>query len=435
MRFFHRLAYTTRHMLARYARQLRAFSPNAQFFLLSTVITGLSFSIYMLIFNLYIDSSGYPRSFLGELQSIPNLIALLGAIPAGILVDYIGRKRALLLANAGRTVATLGIVLAPGPWVLRASLITFGVATSLWMVSGAPFMMENSTEQERNALFSANFGLQTLIGFFGTLVGGYLPTLFGGLLGVGVESARAYQVTLGVTVALSAAALIPVFLIQEQPRPATSQARSLLPWRNITNPGLVARIFLPNIVISMGAAILIPYMNLFFKETFAISDKILGMLFAVQAIVTGTATLASPVLANRWGRIRSLVYTQMTSIPFLLAIGFSPVFWLSGIAYWVRAALMNMGNPLYSAFAMEQVTESERATVSGLMGMSWNVGWTIGPYLSGYMQAHPNIGFKPIFVITCCLYLLASFLMRTFFQGLDDRQRKAAARARWGVAR
>jgi MFS family permease len=435
MRLFRRLIYTVRHVTARYARQLRAFSPNAQFYLLSTVVTGVSFSIYMLIFNLYIDSSGYPRSFLGELQSIPNLIALFGAIPAGVLVDYIGRKRALLLANAGRMAAMLGIVLAPGPWMLRLSMITFGVATSLWMVSGAPFMMENSTEEERNALFSASFGLQTLVGFFGTLVGGYLPSVFGQALGVDIESALAYRATLAVTVALSALALIPVFMIKEQRRPDTVQARSLLPWRNISNPGLVVRIFVPNIIISMGAAILIPYMNLFFKETFAISDTILGGLFAMQSIVTGTATLASPVLANRWGRIRSLVITQMTSIPFLLTIGFSPIFWISGIAYWVRAALMNMGNPLYSAFAMEQVTERERATVSGLMGMSWNIGWTIGPYLSGYMQAHPSIGFRPIFVITCCLYLLASILMRRFFQSLDDRQRKAALHTRFGVAR
>jgi MFS family permease len=110
----------------------------------------------------------------------------------------------------------------------------------------------------------------------------------------------------------------------------------------------------------------------------------------------------------------------------LLLIGFSGNVWVSGVSFWVRAALMNMGNPLYSAFAMEQVTERERATVSGMMGMSWNIGWTIGPYLSGYMQAHPNIGFRPIFVITCTLYILASILMRAFFQRLDDQQRRAA---------
>lgn len=427
--------------VARYLRQLRSFSPNARYFLLSTVITGLSFSVYMLIFNFYIEASGYSRSFLGELQSMPNLIALFGAIPAGALVDRIGRKRALLLANAGRTLATLGIVLAPGPWWLRLSMITFGVSQSLGMVSGSPFMMENSTEKERNTLFSASFGLQTLVGFFGTFVGGRLPTLFGEMLGVGVESATAYAATLGVTVVMSAFALIPVFLIEERPRPADDPAagpsraeRLLTPWRNLSNPGLALRIFVPNIVISMGAAILIPYMNLFFKDTYAVSDKTVGTLFAVSSVITGVATLASPLLAERWGRIRALVFTQLTSIPFLLLIGFAGNVWVSAFAFWVRAALMNMGNPLYSAFAMEQVSERERATISGLMGMSWNIGWTVGPYLSGAMQDNPNIGFQPIFVITCTLYVFAAILERTFFQAMDDRQRRAAMLREMNVA-
>src|SRR5690606_39177535 len=114
----------------RYLQQLASFSRNARLFLLSTVITGFGYSIYMLIFNLFVDSQGYSRQFLGELQSMPNLIALLSALPAGVLVDQIGRKRAMNLANLGRLVAYLGIVFSPGPWSLRISMVVFGVAQS-----------------------------------------------------------------------------------------------------------------------------------------------------------------------------------------------------------------------------------------------------------------------------------------------------------------
>jgi MFS family permease len=426
--FIRQLTGPVSQVLVRYLRRIRAFSRNARFYLLSTIITGLSYSIYWLIFNLYIDSSGYSRSFLGELQSMPHLIAIFAGVPAGVLTDRIGRKRAMLLAVVGQTAAMLGVVVASGPNFLRVSMITFGASESLWWVASAPFMMENSTEEERDALFSANFGLQTLIGFFGTLVGGYMPTVFGNLMDVGVESPPAYQATLGVMVALWVLALVPLIAIREQPRSVTAEVRSIWPCRNISNPSFVMRLFIPNIVISMGAAILIPYMNLFFKETFAIPDSTLGALFAVSSVITGTATLAAPLLADRWGRIRSLVITQLTSIPFLLTIGFSPIFWVAGLAFWVRAALMNMGSPLYQAFAMGQVSARERATVSGLLGMSWTIGWTIGPYLSGYMQAQPSIGFKPIFVTTCVLYVVATIMERAFFQRLDDQQRQAKAK-------
>jgi MFS family permease len=157
------------------------------------------------------------------------------------------------------------------------------------------------------------------------------------------------------------------------------------------------------------------------------------MLFAVSSVVTGTATLASPVLADRWGRIRALVLTQLASVPFLLTIGFSPFLPYAAVAFWVRAALMNMGSPLYQAFAMEQVEEHERATISGLMGMSWNIGWTVGPYASGYMQSNPDIGFRPIFLITCTLYVTAAVLARIFFQRRDDQQRRAALLREMGI--
>jgi MFS family permease len=419
--------------IGRFWRQLGSFTPNARYYLLSSIVYALGYNINWLIFNLYIDSSGYSRSFLGELQSMPYLVSMIGTLPITVVVDRIGRKRALIVAMIGQLVAGAGIVAAQGPWWLRLSMITTGLAGTLWMVSASPFMMENSTEEGRDGLFSASYGLQTLVGFVGTLVGGYLPTIAGKVLGVGVESAVAYRATLAVMAALYALATIPLLAIEERPRTGPAEQRSIFPWHNVDDKALVLRIFAPNIIISMGAAILIPYMNLFFKETFAISDRMLGTLFAISSVVTGVATLASPLLAKRWGRIRSLVMTQVVSIPFLLTIGFSPIFWVAGVAFWARAALMNMGNPLYSAFAMGQVPERERAVVSGLMGMSWNIGWAVGPYLSGTMQQNPQIGFRPIFVVTCSLYLVASIMTSRFFQRMDDRQRLQAQMRALGV--
>jgi hypothetical protein len=42
------------------------------------------------------------------------------------------------------------------------------------------------------------------------------------------------------------------------------------------------------------------------------------------------------------------------------------------------------------------------------------------------MQAKSNIGFRPIFLITCSLYVVAAVLVRVFFQQMDDRQRAEA---------
>jgi len=40
---------------------------------------------------------------------------------------------------------------------------------------------------------------------------------------------------------------------------------------------MTIKLCLPNLVIGLGAAILIPYMNIFFHDKFFISDQVLGL--------------------------------------------------------------------------------------------------------------------------------------------------------------
>jgi len=129
--------------------------------------------------------------------------------------------------------------------------------------------------------------------------------------------------------------------------------------------------------------------------------------------MTGVATLSAPLLARRMGHVRAIVFSQLASIPFLLTLGFSPWLGVAVTAFWVRAALMNLGNPLYSAFAMEQVDEASRARVSSLLGMGWNIGWSVGPYLSGLMQM--RVGFGPIFLVTTAAYIIGAATVHLLF--------------------
>ena len=174
---------------------------------------------------------------------------------------------------------------------------------------------------------------------------------------------------------------------------------------------------MPNVIISVGAALLIPYMNVFFRERHHVPDGTLGVIFAISSVVTGVATIAAPLLAGRLGKVRSVVLVQGASLPFLLAIGFAPSLGLAAAAFWMRGALMNMGGPIYNAFTMEQVAQGERATVNALVGVTWNVGWAVCPYLSGVLQE--QWGFGPLFVATAVLYGVGSVMTYWFFAGSE----------------
>jgi len=138
------------------------------------------------------------------------------------------------------------------------------------------------------------------------------------------------------------------------------------------------------------------------------------------------ATIVGPRIAERLGsKIRAVVVTQGASVLFLLLMGFSPLFWLSGAAFLIRSALMNMSNPLYSAFTMEQTPERERGAVNSLLQLMWEVGWTAGPYISGVVQA--RYGFAPLFVGTATLYGLAIGLTWVFFRNTEVQAKPASA--------
>ena len=101
------------------------------------------------------------------------------------------------------------------------------------------------------------------------------------------------------------------------------------------------------------------------------------------------------------------------SIPFLALLGFSPVFGLSAMAYFVRLTLMNMSSPVYQTFVMEQVDADSRAMVASLNSMVNSFGRAFSPVVSGYLQV--NYGFGPPFAGTIILYVIAIGMYYFFF--------------------
>ncbi len=409
-----------------FLRYFEQFQPNARLFLLATVISGITQSGFQLFFNIYLRTRGFDFDFIGLLNAIPSGAALLVGVPMGLLSDRIGARRAMLIGLSVATLAAWGLVTGATPFLMMAMAAVMGVANSLYFLSMAPFMMKASGERERTLLFSLNFGLTTLSGALGNLVAGQLPAWFGSALGVGAESALAYQAVLVAAIFGGGFSLLPVWLIREArwPGPRREPPLGLQDLRNLVRPS-VLRMALPNIIIGFGAATLIPYLALFFKGKFPISDGELGLLYSLGSITTGLATVVGPRLAERLGgKVRAVVFTQGASVAFLLLVGFAPAFWLSGLAFLIRGALMNMSNPLYSAFAMERTPERERAAVNSVMQLMWEVGWTVGPYLSGVVQA--RYGFAPLFLSTAVLYSLAIVLTWAFFHNAETQTLAAA---------
>ena len=167
------------------------------------------------------------------------------------------------------------------------------------------------------------------------------------------------------------------------------------------------------LVTSIGAGLIMPFMNIFFSNVHNQPDQVIGVMFAWGSLAMGIGLILAPVFADRYGKIRVVVFTQSLSIPFLALLGFSPLFSLSAVAYFVRLTLMNMSSPVYDTFVMEQVEPDSRAMVASLSSMVNSFGRAFSPVASGWMQV--NYGFGPPFIGTITLYLISIGLYYLFF--------------------
>jgi MFS family permease len=146
-----------------------------------------------------------------------------------------------------------------------------------------------------------------------------------------------------------------------------------------------------------------------------LADGVLGLLFSFSALLTGLGTIVGPFIARKLqSKVKTIVMTQGVSLGFLILTGFAPFGWLAAIGFLLRTVLMNMANPLFSAFAMEQTAPEQQGAVNSILNMSWTIGWATCQYLSGVIQKY--YGFTPLFITTTILYSASTTLVWIFFK-------------------
>ena len=148
---------------------------------------------------------------------------------------------------------------------------------------------------------------------------------------------------------------------------------------------------------------------------FAISPGALGNFLTISGLIGGALVLLAPRLADRMGTARAAVALQAAGVPAIVVLTLAP-FQAGAMAGEVlRNAFRGMGDPVYNAFVMSRVPAEQRSTISGLYAVTWSVGFSLGPSLSGVVQQHA--GFTPAFllgaaIMSCGVVLLWLFFLR-----------------------
>lgn len=420
-----------RRGVAAYLSNIRRFSRNVWLVLIYGMGLGLTFGVVMFTFNFYVLSlgPGFDEAFLGELQSAASFATIAMAIPAAWIAQRYSTKWVMIAGGLIGAVAYMGIVLYPTREALVGFRMLAGVSMSLGTVAAAPFLMANTGAAERQWAFSFQAGLSTVASFFGNLLAGILPGRLGALVGAGPTDTLSYQLALGAMIGLSLLSIAPLLLLRPAATVAATQAE--LPWVQLRRYWrLFAIVLLPSLIIGLGAGLMQPFMNVYFRNVYQKPDAAIGIVFALGGLAMAVGQFAGPPLADRFGKIRTVMLTQALSIPFLITLGLGAwlvtaglarpevFFYLAGVAYIFRLALMNLSNPVYQTFVLERVPEQAQALSVSLTNLVFQVGWFVMPQVSGRLQvAHGPAGFAYVFAGVTAFYITAIAVEKWFFGG------------------
>jgi len=397
-------------VFSEYLHNLRLFSRNARLFLAGTFFTGMGFSGFMLLFNLYLREFGFLEGKIGTIISATTLGTVLMALPASMVMRRFPIKRLLIAAAPIAMFSYLVQVTVSQYHMILTAGILAGGASVFFRVAAAPFFMRNSTPEERPYLFSMQFACMLVAGVIGNVLGGFLPGI---IETYGFVPYIAYRYALLVLSVLVLISLIPFFMIKEKPPPTPPVKMKIG-----ANRLIILKLFLPNLIVGIGAGLSIPFFNLYFKDTFQTSTDMIGIFYSIQQLLMITGLLVAPMVAEKKGKIRTVVFSQLFSIPFLIVLGITHNLYLALLAFFMRAALMNMAQPLYLNFAMEKVSHDQQPLTNALLTIAFTAGWGASANIGGYLIEF--FGYAAPFISTSALYLISTGMTYTLFR--HDKQ-------------
>ncbi len=399
-----------------YLNHVKMFTKNARLYLLGVFLIGINFHVFQLLLNLYLKELGFAEGQIGYIISSKAIGSTIIAIPVVLLLGRIKLKPFLLIGCILFGLFSYFIASSQTMILLILFSILSGMAFAIFRVAAGPFYMRNSTRKERTHLFSCAFGTIILSGMAGSITSGKAVTILNEFTS---DIILSYQYTLFGAILIGMTAIIP-FLKIKATDPSTEENKIRLTLSQLKRRGgFYFKITICNFLIGMGAGLIIPFLNLYFHDRFNLEADTIGLFYFVVAFSMVAGSLSGPIIAKRLGLVRTVVITQLISIPFMFILSYSYILPLAFMAFVIRAGLMNLGIPIVSNLSMELSDKTEHGLVNALMMIAWTSSWMISAAAGGRMIE--QFGYTTTINTTIIIYIISSLIFYILFKNAEKK--------------
>lgn len=386
--------------------------------LLHSLIFGLALSIADLLFNFYLVSLGYAADTAGLLSTVSRAAGMITGLPVGILVDRLSPQRALLFGLAVYSLGMAGLLLSEQLVALVAAQFIVGASYIMVSTAVVPLLTTVTPTRLRSTVFGWNASATLVVGLVGSATAGLLPTIAATLVGTGPQTTLAYRLALTTTVALGVLAMLPLFgrlpaaPIDQESVAEAANAAERLPVRRLVRFALAA------FLLGIGGGAILPFQNLFLRQTFGLDDATVGLMISWVALGGLGALIGAPV-TNRLGLRRGAALLRICAVPAVLLMTL-PILWPAVLGLILRAVFISASYPQNDALVMQATPISQRGLAISLLSVLWSGGWAVTSLISGWVQL--QWGFTPVFIIAAVSYILSALAIIT----MPERYNRAA---------
>jgi MFS family permease len=159
-------------------------------------------------------------------------------------------------------------------------------------------------------------------------------------------------------------------------------------------------LFYGRIIAATGFSIVIPFLSIYFRQTYGISMTEVGVILLVSSSIGAIGQIVGGEVADRLGR-RTVMAMAMTAraLIFLLAaiaVGYGANYIVVAALVTASAFMGSMFEPATNAYIADIVPPNKRLEAYSLLRIGQNAGWALGPMLGGILAF---MGFGFLFVL------------------------------------
>jgi len=381
---------------------------------------------FILILNIYLRKQGFSDPEIASLNSLRFIGALAFALPLGIYIRGKKLRPFFILASAIVPATSILIIESIHYLILpliQLAFLSWGFGMMLMRVCSLPFIIRNTNadnSSEALSLSAATWSLSTIVS--GMIISGLDWVSYvkiGSLLVTFNE-----QMILWVITVIGTGSIGFALKISEHNHGYTDKNNDLFSLHKSYDWNLIFKAISPLILISIGAGLTIPFVNLFFNSIFGFTASEFSLLGSFTALLVFIFSLLVPTLRKKYGYWMTIVVVQSLAIICLIVMSlmelyatYSFALIIAVAAYILRQPLMHMAHPASNELMMNYVGKNNQELISALSSSLWSASWFISAKIFEWLRLL-QYQYYEIFLITAALYtfgvILFTFLIRDY---------------------